>query len=243
MKTKELKKMLTLALMKATLEKDFDKIPELVALGADPSVVRSDTLEDVVKKKRFDVAECLLSRMSDLQDIDRTFLGKDPEFSATWTHNLFSYSCCYGNLDFCKFLVSKGADPIGKDSSILEGFPLVISVLHNQFHISDWLQKEFNIDCSINDSWPLKISAEYGNFDGVKYALAHGADMHAGVDEALRLAATNGHLEIAKYLILEGADYSKVEADTIASILPDPDEAIEKARKILTTKATKRTKL
>jgi len=45
-------------------------------------------------------------------------------------------------------------------------------------------------------------SARMGNIDGIKAALAAGADIHADHDDALRWAAASGHAEVVRVLWL-----------------------------------------
>ena len=52
----------------------------------------------------------------------------------------------------------------------------------------------------------LRLSAENGHIDMVKYLVENGADIHAQNDESLRLSAKNGHLGVVKYLVENGAD-------------------------------------
>ncbi len=46
----------------------------------------------------------------------------------------------------------------------------------------------------------LRLAAENGHLDTVKILVEHEADSHAYDDYALRLAAENGHTEIAEFL-------------------------------------------
>ena len=47
--------------------------------------------------------------------------------------------------------------------------------------------------------WALEMAANNGHLDVVKYLVENGADVRAWDDCALRWAANNGHLEIVKY--------------------------------------------
>ena len=57
-------------------------------------------------------------------------------------------------------------------------------------------------------SWNDELikSAEQGNLAKVKECLANGADVNADDGRALRYASNNGHFEIVKYLVKNGAD-------------------------------------
>ena len=52
----------------------------------------------------------------------------------------------------------------------------------------------------------LDIAASEGHLEIVKYLVNKGANIHAGDDYAVRVASRRGHLEIVKYLIKKGAD-------------------------------------
>ena len=52
----------------------------------------------------------------------------------------------------------------------------------------------------------LKLVAEYGHLDIVKYLIERGADIHTCDDYSLRIASCCGHLKVVQYLIENGAD-------------------------------------
>lgn len=49
-----------------------------------------------------------------------------------------------------------------------------------------------------------------GHLEVVKYLLEQGADIHANDDEVLYVAANNNYFEIAEYLLHQGADLSQL---------------------------------
>ena len=63
--------------------------------------------------------------------------------------------------------------------------------------LQDW--RDYHVDRL------LKEAAEKGILSLVKYALEHGANIHAFDDVAVRIASTKGHLEVVKYLVEHGA--------------------------------------
>jgi ankyrin repeat protein len=67
-------------------------------------------------------------------------------------------------------------------------------------NLPDDLNSQKNLDRAL-----VKYS-QSGNLEIVKYLVEHGADVHAGDDEALHLSSNNGHLEIVEYLVEHGAD-------------------------------------
>jgi len=54
--------------------------------------------------------------------------------------------------------------------------------------------------------YALEWAANNGHLEVVKYLVLNGADIHARNNGAIEWAAYNGHLEIVKYLVLEGAN-------------------------------------
>ncbi len=52
----------------------------------------------------------------------------------------------------------------------------------------------------------LILASAEGHLEVVKYLVSEGADIHAENDCAARWASRKGHLEVVKYLVLEGAD-------------------------------------
>ncbi len=53
----------------------------------------------------------------------------------------------------------------------------------------------------------LHIAAANGHLNIVKLLIKEGADIHSMEEYALRQAAKFGHLDIVKYLVAEGADF------------------------------------
>ena len=60
-------------------------------------------------------------------------------------------------------------------------------------------------DIHANDDEALKLSAEHGHLEVVKFLVAQMANIYAD-DDALGWAAGNGHLEIVKFLLSQGAN-------------------------------------
>ena len=49
-------------------------------------------------------------------------------------------------------------------------------------------------------------SINYNEFNGIKYAIEHGANVHVRDDFAVRWSSKNGHLEVVRFLVEQGAD-------------------------------------
>ena len=65
------------------------------------------------------------------------------------------------------------------------------------------------------DDYALKLAAINGYLELVKYLLEQGANLHAENDDALRSAAVSGHLEVVKYLLEQGANLHAVNDDAL----------------------------
>ena len=59
-------------------------------------------------------------------------------------------------------------------------------------------------------------ACENGHIDIVKYLVEQGADIHAESDKALVLASQFNHFEVVKYLVENGADKNNDEALRLA---------------------------
>lgn len=57
-----------------------------------------------------------------------------------------------------------------------------------------------------DNEYTLKMSAQNGQLETVKYLVSKGVNIHTEYDYALRISAKNGHLEIVKYLVSLGAN-------------------------------------
>ena len=53
----------------------------------------------------------------------------------------------------------------------------------------------------VEGDFALRLSAELGLLNLVKFLIEHGANVHADNDAALSLSIRNGHFELVKYLI------------------------------------------
>jgi len=72
------------------------------------------------------------------------------------------------------------------------------------------------------------MAARNGHRELVKYLLEQGADLHAENDEALQLAAVNGHLEVVKYLLEQGADSNLINEQMLVELFTSYDLQITK---------------
>ena len=64
----------------------------------------------------------------------------------------------------------------------------------------------------------LVAASKDGEVDGVRAALAAGADVHARDDAALRLAAYTGHAEVVRMLLDAGARWNRISATGLEDI-------------------------
>jgi ankyrin repeat protein len=62
------------------------------------------------------------------------------------------------------------------------------------------------VNIRTNDDWALQLAALNGHMEIVRLLVENGADVHAGNDMPIRWAAEEGHLEIVKFLLERGAD-------------------------------------
>ena len=96
---------------------------------------------------------------------------------------------CYGDIEFVKYLVGKGAD-------INYGFQETKYVFWN----------------------PIINAATAGNLDIVKYLVEKGANIHIDNDTAFNQACYHKHLDVAKYLIEHGVNIDKLTSNTRSKI-------------------------
>ena len=67
--------------------------------------------------------------------------------------------------------------------------------------IKNKCSKKFLDKYNIKNNYTLRISATNGHLNVVKYLIKCGADISANNNEALRMSAANGHLNVVKYLL------------------------------------------
>lgn len=146
-----------------------------------------------------------------------------------------------GYLDVARYLVKQGAknERIGYLSTKavkkgnLELFKFIVdispvdinrlayhAVEFGRLNILKFLKEEYiNIfNYNINN---LRIAAQCGHFDVLKYLMYHGRDIYCqnDLDEALISAVEHGHLNIVKYLIKKGVDVNIIDKYNIGNIL------------------------
>ncbi len=61
-----------------------------------------------------------------------------------------------------------------------------------------------DIDIHAYNDRALRFAAKNGHYQVVKLLVEQGADIHANNDEALHLAGENGHIEVVRYLVKNG---------------------------------------
>jgi hypothetical protein len=61
----------------------------------------------------------------------------------------------------------------------------------------------------------LKWASENGHLEVVRLLIANGADVHAGNDFALELASKNGHLEVVRLLVSNGANVNAMNDNAL----------------------------
>ena len=71
---------------------------------------------------------------------------------------------------------------------------------------TNWLRNKEEVISFQDKNEALTFASQEGHIDIVKYLVENGADIHARNDWALIMASENGHLDIVKYLVNEGAD-------------------------------------
>ena len=60
-------------------------------------------------------------------------------------------------------------------------------------------------DVTADDNYAIRWASENGHLEVVKYLVQNGADVAADDNYAIRWAAKKGHLEVVKYLVQNGA--------------------------------------
>jgi ankyrin repeat protein len=59
------------------------------------------------------------------------------------------------------------------------------------------------------DDLALRLAAFYGHFDVVRFLVESGADIHIDNDITLQLASKNRRFDVVKFLIMSGADFKR----------------------------------
>ena len=112
----------------------------------------------------------------------------------------FLVACCHGHIDIAKMLYSLGA-------CIGEHFSFLLEETSRKGHL-DVLKFIMSIGPKYKDfySEAFIVACECGQLDIAKTLYSVGADYKHRSNRAIRMASTNGHLEV-KYLVSIGADF------------------------------------
>ena len=71
---------------------------------------------------------------------------------------------------------------------------------------TNWLRNKEEVISFQDKNEALTFASQEGHIDIVKYLVENGADIHARDELALREASENGHVEVVKFLLENGAD-------------------------------------
>jgi ankyrin repeat protein len=120
-----------------------------------------------------------------------------------WYNKAFQYAVDMGNLTIiCYFL------ELGVNINACNGYITWRSAELGHLSIVKYaVEHSANIN-SINHA--LQSACEYGNMDIVKYLVEHSADINCNDQWCLRVSITNGHIDIANYLIINGANRHQI---------------------------------
>ena len=137
------------------------------------------------------------------------------------------------NLDIVRYLVEQGAD---KDSVDSDGDTPLISAIQSQHFDVVWFLLEQGVDIgrAADNSWtPLLLASRLSSgFELVRYLLEQGVDRDKADedgDTSLHIAAERGHLDIAKLLMIYGADLNAISNDGKLPIDVARNEEIKQA--------------
>ena len=185
----------------------IDYCKELISKGADVNAENRygwTSLHFAGDKGHLEVAKLLIEKGA---KYDEKYQTKD---GVTY---LMAFSGC-GLIDYCKELISKGADVNAKTNYGLTALHLATENGHLEV-AKLLIKKGMDVNAKTNYCWTataLHRAAFKGSVDFAKLLINKGADVNAKTNygwTALHLATENGHLEVAKLLIEKGAKYDE----------------------------------
>jgi ankyrin repeat protein len=156
-----------------------------------------------------------------IHDIDREILYNvsDKELFSACLSSKYMQEVCNESFWMNKFIIEFGTD-LGKCADKpYKNLYKKLKPLNNEKLLTSSSKRGYLslIKLLIEDPWrgtdihvfddkALRNAAFNGHLDVVKYLIKNGANIHANYDESIRFAAKNNHLDVVKYLIKHGAD-------------------------------------
>lgn len=182
----------------------FDVVARLLEAGADESVLGWIPLQRAVAIGTLGEIEELLAESANLSARDR------------WERTPWLLSLCTGDVERARLLLRSGADR--SDRGRCGKTALMYPAEYGHPQMLRWLLEEgFEVD-SANEfgGTALMEAAERGDLESVQILVEAGAALRRGRDKAIE---KTGSLDVIRFLLEHGADWSEVEEETRAFIL------------------------
>jgi len=95
--------------------------------------------------------------------------------------------------------------PLAENETEREKSEFIQAIRKNDIEEMKRLLKLYNIDVRFSKDWPLRIAADAGHLELVKFFVDKGGDIQANDNFALRWSVLGLHVNVVRYLIKEGA--------------------------------------
>ena len=116
-------------------------------------------------------------------------------------------ACSVGDLEALKYLHSLDANNILNISSMTAHKPICLAAIYGHLEIVQYIVSMYQNTPTICTrskdvvSYVLGTAAEHGQLHVVKYLVSQGGDIHFDNNYAIRMAVTEGHIDIVKYCV------------------------------------------
>lgn len=107
-------------------------------------------------------------------------------------------ACTEGNLETVKFIMKSNI-------SVYPDAMLKIAVLNGHLDIIKYLVEDLGADVCTSDGYLICFAINKGYFDITKYLVEHGVDIHTDNEAPACYAAMSGNVDIIKYLVNLGS--------------------------------------
>lgn len=191
------------ALSVSSNEGRFDVVARLLEAGADESVLGWTPLHRAVA-------------MGTLTDVAVLLSGADLSARDGWERTPWLLSLCTGDVEKSRLLLEAGAnrDDVGRCGKTA----LMVATQGGHLETLRWLLEEgFEVDATNEfGGTALMEAAERGDLECVQILVEAGAPLRRGRDKAIE---KTGSVDVIRFLLQRGADWSEVEEETRASML------------------------
>ena len=213
-----LKRVNSMALIKACIEDKKEEVQTLLKKGADINFNYDKPLRIISSKGNIEILNILLENGANIFESDPS----DDEYAG----NSIFRSYVNGHKEIAKALINHCKNNFhemkvdfwgGFEDTIFSFFNYVKKDEETDSDKEELKRLIPSADIHEEDDLALRNASEKGDTTTVEVLLKHGANIHAKNDEPLRFASYEGHVEVVKILLEHGANVHARDGESLSN--------------------------